>query len=883
MLRRGLPLWTALLLGLVAATVAAPAATGQVFGSPQEHHLAEPVVDGALVWTGDEALIFGGRNASGPQNFTQSFDPETGEARVLDAELPMDAQGSGVTWTGDEAYVFGGAGLIVSQEQVQTEEGVENVSRIEVNPHDEILRWDDASRELTTLETTLPDEVFGLAAAEVNGTSYIFGGVNRSETEGGLVRAHNQDWVLRFDPQADDPVKQVATLPLPLRDAAAVAHGGDVYVFGGIVEQGQGDNRSFEPSDAIYRFDPETGNVTTVEATLGAPMRWFSAAHVGDRAYLFGGCLEGCDELPDNLVDAVQVFRFSSRSLEVVDTRLDWGAYVATMAFYDGQQAWVVGGGQGSEQGWYQNVFSNATRFLVPPSEPRHLTAGAVAEGVGLDWTPPALTADGIRGYVVERARAGATPQPLALVDPGNTTYTDRTAEAGVNHTYRVRAISAGGSSPASDPVTVEAPERPPTPPERVEAAGLRDAVLVRWAEPSLDGGLPVDGYEVYRNGTHYATVNGTNFTDEDVLDDVTYSYKVSAVNALGEGPKSYAVEANTTDRLPPPEDLRLVPGNQSVRVSWEPPAQGAPSSYKVLRGSHWNILSPVATVDGESYLDSSVTEGTAYWYAVAAVENGTTGLHSQSQRVALLAPPGAPENVTVETEPGRAVVRWSPPSDRGGAEDIYYNVIRSDPGGSETFLNPDFWEETSWIDTDVRNGTTYTYEVEAVTSAGTGPRGGVEAHVPVPNTPPEARISASPADPHVGQEVLFDASNSTDAQDDDLEARWTFGAGFQTTWSPDLRTHHAFPEPGNYTVEVRVRDAHGAVSGPAEVTVSVSPAPVEDDDTGNAADEPEGGGGIVDAVPGPGPGLWAAAALGAGLARRRAGGRGRSGRTANP
>ena len=70
-----------------------------------------------------------------------------------------------------------------------------------------------------------------------------------------------------------------ATLPQPLHDAAAVAIGRSVYVFGGA---------NVNQSDQIFRFSPGTGKVVSA-GKLPGPLSDIAAAAVGGTAYIVGG------------------------------------------------------------------------------------------------------------------------------------------------------------------------------------------------------------------------------------------------------------------------------------------------------------------------------------------------------------------------------------------------------------------------------------------------------------------------------------------------------------------------------------------------------------------------------------------------------------------
>ena len=79
-----------------------------------------------------------------------------------------------------------------------------------------------------------------------------------------------------------------------------------------------------------------------------------------------------------------------------------------------------------------------------------------------------------------------------------------------------------------------------PSAPQNIQAHAGVGYVNLTWDAPSDDGGSPILGYIVYRNGENISYVHGNRlwYNDSSVNDDV-YVYQVSAKNARGEGNKS--------------------------------------------------------------------------------------------------------------------------------------------------------------------------------------------------------------------------------------------------------------------------------------------------------------------------------------------------------
>ena len=101
--------------------------------------------------------------------------------------------------------------------------------------------------------------------------------------------------------------------------------------------------------------------------------------------------------------------------------------------------------------------------------------------------------------------------------------------------------------------ISVPTPSAPPS----LEAAGGDSYVELSWDLPADDGGAAITNYNIYRvttsgGGTLLATVgNVLIYTDNDVTNDVTYYYQVSAVNSAGEGARSEEASAKASKSDP--------------------------------------------------------------------------------------------------------------------------------------------------------------------------------------------------------------------------------------------------------------------------------------------------------------------------------------------
>jgi len=91
-------------------------------------------------------------------------------------------------------------------------------------------------------------------------------------------------------------------------------------------------------------------------------------------------------------------------------------------------------------------------------------------------------------------------------------------------------------------------------------------------------------------------------------------------------------------------------------------------------------------------------------------------------------------------------------------------------------------------------------------------------------NQAPSAAVDVSPADPEVGEDVTFSASDSTDSDGSIESYEWDFGDG-QTASGEEVT--HSYDDAGEYTVELTATDDDGATDTVTE-TITVSEAPNE-------------------------------------------------------
>jgi fibronectin type 3 domain-containing protein len=255
--------------------------------------------------------------------------------------------------------------------------------------------------------------------------------------------------------------------------------------------------------------------------------------------------------------------------------------------------------------------------------------------------------------------------------------------------------------------------------------------VVLTWAPPALDGGIPVLGYRLVRgiDPDHLDTVvpvQGTTYTDQGLTNGQRYCYAVRAYNRLGDGPLSEVVEATPLGLPDAPGDLFVEAGNGFATISWLIPmgTGGAPIlEFNLYRGTAPSALELLRaiTLSTLSVDDTDVVAGTIYYYAVSAVTEAGEGPRSPVASATPYGLPSVPFNLTVTAGDGAVSLTWSPPANDGAAVIEGYVVLR---GTSPTDLREleTLTGVLTYRDRGVTNSVTYHYAVAAVNKAGRGP-----------------------------------------------------------------------------------------------------------------------------------------------------------------
>jgi chitodextrinase len=381
------------------------------------------------------------------------------------------------------------------------------------------------------------------------------------------------------------------------------------------------------------------------------------------------------------------------------DTGLsEYTTYTYRVAAYDAE------GNESSQS----SPLSATTVDATPPSVPSNLQGAASSTSrIDLTWSASTDNA-GVTGYRVYRNGS-------LVASPAGTSYSDTGLAEATSYSYTVAAYDDEGntSAPCGAVAVYTADATAPSIPSNLQGtAASTSQINLTWTASTDNVG--VTGYKVYRNGSQIGMTASTSFSDTGLSEATSYSYRVAAYDAgNNESAQCGAAAVSTADVTAPsvPANLQGTGASASqINLTWTASTDNVGvTGYKVYRNG-----SQVGTASGTSYPDTGLSEATSYSYCVAAYDaDGNVSSQcgavsaSTTDGTAPSIPAGLQATVVSSTQ---VDLSWTGSTDNVGVTG--YRVYRN---GSQVGTA----SGTSFSDTGLTAGTTYSYRVAAYDAAG--------------------------------------------------------------------------------------------------------------------------------------------------------------------
>ena len=333
----------------------------------------------------------------------------------------------------------------------------------------------------------------------------------------------------------------------------------------------------------------------------------------------------------------------------------------------------------------------------------------------------------------------GGSPATATTQNPGNVIF----STAGT-YVTSLTVIDASGNSDPSPPkrtITV----LPPSPDFAIAVSPSAQAVVPGQSTTFTVTVTPLSGFNgivsltvgsesgfptgVTSGGFNPASISGTGGTSTLTMNTTTSStpYALSLTITGTVGSDSHTASTTLLVNLAAPAGLTATPGAGQISLSWS--ASVGATGYHVKRAmTSGGPYIGVGCTTSTTFTDTGLTGGTTYYYVVSADYQAgpdAGGESADSGEASATAgappPPAAPTNLKASSKTtGRVSLTWTQSVTPGVTLN---NIYRTRTGTYGPTPIAQISARTSYVDKRVKSGTTYCYEVAAVSSGGESPK----------------------------------------------------------------------------------------------------------------------------------------------------------------
>lgn len=369
---------------------------------------------------------------------------------------------------------------------------------------------------------------------------------------------------------------------------------------------------------------------------------------------------------------------------------------------------------------------------------PVDLTAQADLPGrVKITWTDNSPAED---GFVIERKQDSFNYAIIATVSANSVEFIDTNIVDNTNYTYRIKAYNLlyeSNYSNESSVTTLYSSINAPSSLSAVLSPTLLNHIELIWQDNSpnelgfiverkIGDSLSSQPFSVIDT----VATDVTSFTDSNVEDTTTYTYKVKAFDQfLQSDYTNQASVSSVLSNLQAPTNLAVELSSVNINhalLSWQDNSQNE-SGFVIERkngdasSTEPFILLDTVLVDVTTYEDSTLSDTTTYTYRVRASNLYLVSAYTNLVTIhTLLTNLSAPNNLTVDlhsTGINHASLNWNDNS----SNELGFIIERKlgNTSSAEPFLVLDTLaaDLTSIIDSTLSDTTTYTFRVKAFNS----------------------------------------------------------------------------------------------------------------------------------------------------------------------
>jgi fibronectin type 3 domain-containing protein len=222
------------------------------------------------------------------------------------------------------------------------------------------------------------------------------------------------------------------------------------------------------------------------------------------------------------------------------------------------------------------------------------------------------------------------------IAETENTNYRDLNLLNNTNYYYKLKSVDNSGYESDFSSIIIVTPSTNPKPikPKGLIAIAGNSNVILKWnpnPEPDIKNYLLYRSTNYYSNYSIIASTNSTIYTDKNLINNITYYYKLRVVDTISQTNDGFSEIVSATPSTNPapsqPKNLKLLlAGDKFLIINWSPNPETDIAYYKIYYGTNSFSISNISSTTTATL--TSLSNGKKYQIALKAVDNANN--HSQ-------------------------------------------------------------------------------------------------------------------------------------------------------------------------------------------------------------------------------------------------------------
>ncbi|MBD3228496.1 MAG: hypothetical protein GF329_09935, partial [Candidatus Lokiarchaeota archaeon] len=418
--------------------------------------------------------------------------------------------------------------------------------------------------------------------------------------------------------------------------------------------------------------------------------------------------------------------------------------YTTTNTWYndtgltDGETYWykVAAIDEVPNEGFNSTIQSGIPNDSEAPTQVTITNVGVISSGNKLNITWSASNATDIQGYYLYNSTSITGPFTLlTTISHPTISYLHTGLVDGQIYWYKVSPYdevpNAGDNSSSSSGIPADSEAPSTITGVAVTNVGTGNTLNITW---SPSGASDIVKYKIYRanesDGIYENIINITHptsyYTNIGLEDGQTYYYKISGLDEVpNEGINSTIKSGIPTDTIPPSKvlgvNISIIYTGNTLNITWDANTELDLLHYRIYRSTISGFTPTqdnwIANTSNLYYLDSTLTDGTTYYYKITAIDDGGPNQNEgtpSDQASGTPADTVAPGNVTglqvsVVKSGNKLNLEWNAAS----GDVVNYRIYRNSTSTQFTLI---YTTSNTWYnDTGLTDGETYWYKVAAI------------------------------------------------------------------------------------------------------------------------------------------------------------------------